>query len=327
MTSLTLVYGVTEKFLKDWGYSYATLHLRSQAASTFHVTQAGNDPAGAHETPIPNWGQVTIYKDRVFSGGVFSGGTIIFQGRRTDFNGRAQPEARDTSMVFSDPWYDLEQIIYQHYWSYRAVGGGSNSTQYFSRLNLFQDISAGPGSAWSYLSTQAQIQQIVNYAAGATPAANIQIGTVDPAFNVPIYGVKGITCAEALQICLKVCPDCVTFFDYTTSPPTLHVRQRGTLGGLTLPFAGTDAHGRHHKSSRIRPRYDLIPEKVVVDYQITNRVDNTSYVNFASYAYPAGTDRGLGCLVIPIDVTGAVKTNVTGSVTAEAIDPTTTAFC
>ena len=328
---LTLEYAGNQKSLPWWGYSKPVLRLTSQAASTLTVEKTGEDPAVAVED-IPHWGVVKVRLSTVATPlagsdiAGWSGGLVIFVGRRTDFDRSADATRQSTTREFSDPWYDLEQVVYQHTWQIRAAGAGANTTQYYSRLNLFQDISAGPFGTWTYLSTAAQIAAIVNYAAGQSPAANLQVGVVDPSFNVPVYQVKAVTCAEALRICLQPAPDCSTFFDYTTSPPTLHFRQRGTLGSVSLPYAGTDLQGRRHKSSRFKPRYDLVPDKVVVDFQVTNTDDGVSYTNIDSYAYPPGPERGMGVQVCPIDVTGAVKTHVSGSVTAEAVDPTTTAF-
>ena len=54
MTPLTLKYSGTEKWLgppgasgsPGWGYSYAVMHLRSQAPGTFHAVEAPESKSG-----------------------------------------------------------------------------------------------------------------------------------------------------------------------------------------------------------------------------------------------------------------------------------------
>ena len=322
MISLTLTYSGTEKFLADWGYSEPFLHLEKSlsAPSTFTVQCPGGDPAGAED--IPKWGVVTIRMGRTYSGGVFSGGSIIFVGRRTDFGRIAQPDNSQTMRVFSDPWYDLQEVVFQHYWKYWT--GSAYANFYFSRLNLFQDISAGPDNPWTYLTTYGQILEILTYAASA--GANVQTGTVDPTWTVPAYGVKAISCAEALQICTKPMADVCKYFDYTLSPPKLHIRQRGNLAAQTLPFAGTSG-SRSHVSSSIKSRPDLQPPGVSIQYMTTSTVDDETKTNFVTDTYPVGVDpKQMGAMIIPIDLRGGVTRNVTGKVVSVACDPTTWGF-
>lgn len=322
MNSLTLTYGDTEKFLADWGYSNPVLKLVSQAVSTFTVDCPGGDPAGAED--IPYGGAVLIRLNRTYAGGSFSGGTIVFAGRRTAFPRTAHPDNSRTSRLFSDPWWDLENTLFQHYW--KTWNGTAFVNFYFSRLNLFQDISAGPSNPWTYLTTLGQIQEIITYAATIC-GCNLQAGTIDPTWNVPAYAVKAITCAEALRKCLQPMADVVTWFDYSFTPPKLHIRQRANVASLTLPYAGSDAHGRHHESSELRDRPDLRPTCVSVQYMQNNIEDERAYTQFSTDTYPIGAaPQALGSLVVPIDLRGSVRVNVKGQVTSVPCDPTTTAF-
>jgi hypothetical protein len=326
MTPLTLVYAGTEKWLGPdpaggaapaWGYSSPILRLVSRAASTLTLRKAGGDPAAAAD--IPYGGQITIYKDRVYAAG-FSGGRIIFKGSRTDLNGIASPGEPAATMQFSDVWFNLSRQIYQHYWAARI--GGVMVNFYYSRVNLFQDISAGTATPWTYNDVQAQITDIINYASGPL-GLPIQLGTVDPIWQLPVYGVKAITCAEALLHCLRPIPDAVTYFDYTTTPPTLHIRQRANLTAVSLPYAD----GVKHQSSRIKSRPDLVPGSVVIQYQKTNQFNGVAYDTFQNDVYPAlSTGAEPQAIVAPIDLRGGNITQVFGQVTADAIDPTLIAF-
>jgi hypothetical protein len=345
MNTLTLTYAGTERFLADWGVAAegVTLRLLSRAVSTFTCTIAGGAPETAPILNVPFEAQVIIQINRTYSGGVFGGGSILFVGRRIDLNGRALPSGGSLQLVFADAWYDLEHLIFQHYWKMNptAVEGGvpAASNFYFSRINLFQDIHEGPVADWSCLGVNAQISEIINYAAGVC-GAPIQLGTVDPFYYLPVIGVKAVSCAEALQMCLRGVPDAVTVFDYTTSPPTLHIRQQGVLtwvtpgplfGSVTLPYNGYDTpapgHKRYHTSTEIKPRPDLQVSQVVLQYQQTNTVDDQSWLELFNDVYPPGaTGQTLRALVCPIDLSGANVTYVHGKLSAQAINPATTAF-
>lgn len=324
MNAITITYAGAEQFLSALGYSQASMELVSQAPSKFIVRKADGDPAVAADFPFE--GQVIIQMDRVFSGGAFSGGTVIFKGRRTDFNGHADPRNPSTEMVFEDAWYDLEHIMFQHFWKYAATpGSGTISAEYFSRIILFQDISAGPGAAWSILTADQQLSEIIAFAASA--GTLIQVGTLDPAWNFPPYAAKALTCADAIRTVLQSVPDAVTYFDYTLTPPKLHIRQQPNLTAVTLPYAGTDAHARSHKSSQIKPRPDLQVPAVVLQYQQTDTFNGVARTSFSWDAYPLlSTGVALRALVAPIDLRGGNETTITGTLTSAAFDPSTIGF-
>jgi hypothetical protein len=316
LNSITLTYGSTTQPLDAWGFTYCTLHLKSRAASLLILDRGGDDPADA--PIIPYGGQITI---AVTMG---DGSTYYWKGKRRDFNGQANPDAPRTSLQFEDVWGALNRTTFQHFWK---MNSGSGVTDvYFSRLNLFQDISAGPGVAWTYLDAHDQIVQIVDFAQ-TNCGLPVQCGTVDPVWNMPVFAVKAISCAYALQLVMKPMPDMVTAMDYSTTPPTVHFRQRQNCTPVTLPFAGTDAQSRHHKQTQIKPRPDLQVPAVVIQYQITGTVDGVEYNDTSVDAFPPGaTGLEENALVFPVDLRGPSRTDVKATLVTEAVDPTTTAF-
>ena len=316
MNSITLTYGSTTQSLDAWGFTYCTLHLKSRAAAVLILDRGGEQPEAA--PIIPYGGQITL---AVAMG---DGSTYYWKGKRRDFNGQAHPDAPRTSMQFEDVWGALERTTFQHFWK---MNGGSGVTDvYFSRLNLFQDISAGPGVAWTYLDAHDQIVQIIDFAQ-TNCSLPVQCGTVDPVWNMPVFAVKAISCAYALQLVMKPMPDMVTAMDYSTTPPTIHFRQRQNCTPITLPYGGSDANHRHHKQTQIKPRPDLQVPAVVIQYQITGTVDGAEYNDTSVDAFPA-TATGLeeNALVFPVDLRGPSRTNVKGTLVTEAVDPATVAF-
>src|SRR5580704_3879813 len=175
MTSLMLTYGSTTQSIQAWGFSSPRFYPRSRGIGVFTVDLAGADPAAA--PTIPFGAPVSI--SGTFAG--MNGGSpvVIFQGTRRQWSGRAHPEARSTTLVFCDAVWDLQNTPFQHYWQYENPGASSLTTQYFSRINLFQNISAGPLTPWTYFTVKQQLQEILTYAAGNCGIA-IAAGTIDP---------------------------------------------------------------------------------------------------------------------------------------------------
>lgn len=322
MNSITITYGSISQSIQDWGFTYCTLHLRSRAASTLILDTAGGNPTLAAAIPYGGWILVTITMGDT--------STYTFYGKRRDFNARAYPDAPATSMQFEDVWGALDRTIFQHYWS-MSNGSGGLENKYFSRLNLFQDISAGPDVAWVYLTADNQIKQIIDFAQTQC-SLPIQYGEVDPVWNMPVMSVKAISCAYALQLVMKPMPDMVTSMDYSTtldgSPcPTLSFIARQNCTPVTLPFAGTDANGRHHKQTDIKPRPDLQVPAVVIQYQITGTFDGNAYDDATVDAYPpSSTGLAENSMVFPVDLRGPSQTLVKATLKAVAIDPTTAEF-
>ncbi len=179
---------------------------------------------------------------------------------------------------------------------------GRLSTSYASGGSMF------PGLA---LTNGQQIQQIIEWA--ITCGVAIQVGTIDLGMYLPIYPVRGVTCASAIQICLQPTPDAETWLDYTYSPPKFNCRQRGNLNDIYMPYAGGG-----HQSSEIVPRYDLQVPGVVIQYVKTSTNNGLTYTDFGSDVYPALTTGQVpGTLVVPVDLRGGARTDVFQSVTAD----------
>lgn len=165
-------------------------------------------------------------------------------------------------------------------------------------------VYAGSGaSLWpdnQRISNGVQIQEIINFANAAGVA--IQVGTIDLNYILPIYPVRAVSCASALQICMKPQPDAVSWIDYTTTPPTFNCRARNNLTVASLPYFD----GAEHSTTEIVPRYDLVAPAVVIQYQKTSTVSGVTYEDFGTDAYPLlSTGRGVRQMVVPIDLRGA----------------------
>lgn len=317
MNAISLTIGGVTKTIQASGFTYCTLHLKTRAPSTLILDRGGDlpehGPVIAYGTPI------------VMQVSMGDGSTYFWQGKRCDFNGEAHPDAPKTSYQFEDVWGALSRTVFQHFWQMSdGVSGVANT--YFSAINLFQDIHAGPDTAWAYLTADNQIKQIVEFAQEQC-GLPVQVGVVDPVWNMPVCAVKAITCAEALQTVMKPMPDMVTNMDHSTTPSTINFRARKNCEPITLPYASTDANGRSHKLTQIKPRPDLQVPSVTIQYNITGTIDGREYNNTSVDAYPPGaTGLAENALVFPVNLRGPSRNDVEATLVTEAVDPTTAVF-
>jgi hypothetical protein len=306
-------YAGQDKTSAAWGLTAEPrLSLPKSRAKKLTWRMAGADPAGA--IPFPFEAAVTIkLTDSV--------GDIIwqFQGRQTTEQGIAIPGQRGIFLVFEDTFYDLDNTPFQQSWN--VSGGG---TVNFSRYYLFQDLSTTPSG---YLTVAQQITQILIWAQAC--GVPIQIGTIEGPSQMPFYPARGLSCAAAIEKCLFCFPDLFSWIDDSTTPPTFNCRQRANLDEVRMPWAGTDAAGRVHKSSRITPLYKLQPSQVVLQYQEINTVNGISEPSWEYDAYPPGSDgKARRAMVVPIDLRGGAgqTTTLKETWTVGAFNPTSLDF-
>ena len=129
----------------------------------------------------------------------FSGGTILFQGRRWDNEGSANKSRVSTTITLLDAWKELEKITFQITWLYES--GGTIGSPTFSNFN-WPDVvlmQAAPNQTYTpaplngnYITTGQQIQDIVNFARNymtGPDAVQIQLGMLG---NTPWFYAQHI---------------------------------------------------------------------------------------------------------------------------------------
>ena len=144
-------------------------------------------------------------------------GTTVFRGNvstRTEQHGGG-PLNSTEDVTVEGPWGDMERMVYRQAW---AVSG--NTTFSTSRVVLNTDPS-GNGQ-----SVTAQLKEIANY---AKAYCGFQVATTPDSISagvqiLPPDEVRNITCAAAISRTLRFFPKTVCRFDYSTTPPTLHVK-------------------------------------------------------------------------------------------------------
>jgi hypothetical protein len=306
----------------------------SHAPSTFVITWL-QPPENAIAIPFKS--RCVVYANRSSAAGAantFSGGSILFQGRRTDLNGSASATRVMSEITLSDAWWDLQKLTMQMAW--RQVTGGTMAAPTFGTVTwpdivLFQSLPGAiytPAPVNSTINTWQQITDIINFATGnatANDAVQLQIGSA-PEFT-PVYcnwyPMRSAKCAEALLACLRPNPGLFTEIDYTTTPPTIHFRNSETVTAMTLPYKATDANGVVHVASEIKRLDDLIPDAVRLFYKITGAYNGQPTIAFATDIYPpSGATNTLLDLDFSIDIAGPSTQETRINFTSVAFDPT-----
>jgi hypothetical protein len=311
------------------------VELATHAASKVTLPLASLPPEIA--PAIPFEAPCIIYTGRTQIG---FGGTILFQGRRTDNSGQATASIANQELVIEDAWYDLRFITLQAAW--QNVTGYTNGNPTYGPVNVWPDcvlmqaspagmlLPSGaytayvPAAVNSHITTGQAIREMLAYAIHFA-GVNLQIGQIDPAAYVPFYPVRSRRIADCIKVALRVHPDCCCEIDYTTTPPTFNVRARANLAALTLPYKGS-ANGRTHLTSTVRPRPDLQATRVGIYIKTNTTVNGQDVVNVGTDIYPLNAASGLRSLDVSLDMSGPKLAKTSATLITAAFDPTNLAW-
>lgn len=296
---------------------------------------------------IPFRSRCKVWANRSSASGAansFSGGTIIFQGRRWDNHGAASGSRIFTSVTLFDAWKDMMHVTYQVTWKY-INGGTITSPTYQSASHpdvvLFQAdpaVTYSPAAVAGCINTMQQLQDIIRHAAthaAGAHAVEIQLGgagaltgstwsAYTAEFNpvyVNWYVARCVKCSEAIEICLRPHPAVYTEMDYSTTPPTLHVRNRAHMTAIDLPYASTDGNGIVHVASDIERLDELVPDAVRLYYKIHSTVNGQQVVSPSYDHYPSSANTLLS-LDYSIDLTGPTRETTVVDLSVSALDAT-----
>jgi len=194
------------------GVSMATRQLVSLGASIVNLEVNVKNLSVARQFSFGD--AITITRD----------GVGFFVGKVSQVRRAADDRSHVISYEIKDPWRQLERIIYMQDW----MGAGLSPRVILGAIPDDED-----GTAYSYVPSDGDITTLddwsqtvllLNYA--TDQGANLQIGRSFTGLVSWILSYENISVADAIKALAKLHPRLVSWFDYSTTPPTLHFAQQ-----------------------------------------------------------------------------------------------------
>jgi hypothetical protein len=287
-----LTSGATTKSFADWGLARPIITLKSWATDTLTFRASGRL---IDATPLfPIWSTLSVKEPA---------GICRFVGIVTKIPVAGSSKAEDQNYEVSGPWWYFENLVFQQEW---MVGAAQGSGEVFGALvpTLQTTTIIGQQADGTSIDLGQLATIVLNYvlstaAASAPPFVPFQLGTMTPDTIVPFSEVTDLTCAQILKTIFSFVPDATIEFDYTTTPPTLNVSQRGNGTPVALPVFVTGPVS----GVELTPRSDLVVPAVILKYKQTNTIDGTVYSTITPDIYPVGAqDPAFRNLVADVDL-------------------------
>jgi hypothetical protein len=250
---------------------------------------------------------------------VLNGDEIFFAGRIDQTPRTANGRYETFAYVVVGPWWDVQDLTYQIVW--KQLANPLDPTQGFV-TELRGHILLNIDNIGRRVSTKAQIVAVLNYVLQCADATGrprpFQVGSVEMVDAIPFDDeVTDRKCAEIIIAQLRWTPDAVCWFDYRTSPPTLHLKQRDHLEPITLQFGAKPL-----TEVSITPRSDLEISEVVIKYESTNVVNGVGYWQMSVDSAPAGaTGRGRRAIVMTVNLEGSQINYSIAKIACEEVKP------
>jgi hypothetical protein len=228
----------------------ATLDFRSLSDDVLSFVIAPEDVTAA---TIPDLAQeMTLYRD----------GVQFFHGNVTGRPITLQSDKQVVQVVVSGPWWWMERI---NFTSTKTDGTGATA----ERISYVFGTTSGGSNLKT--SIEAAIDRAI------TLGVPMQRGTVATFFDVPRITLNQGNCGQVLAELVRLVPDTMVWFDYSTSPATINVSRRGSATTRTL-----DAASGALQSIAINPIQELQVSQVRLPYVTRDVAGRTQFQEQAS---------------------------------------------
>jgi len=156
---------------------------------------------------------------------------------------------------FLGPWQWLSRIMWMQDW--KLLNGGVVSYVKVPRgaFGIKQGV---------FIKTDQQVRDVLDYVLSIVPGV-FQIGTIEPSISILSENFYAATCEEVIRKMLRWMM-CIPFFDYSTSPPTIHFKLKSSLSAVNLDAKDTTALPGGIQSLNLTPQYKLQVPCVVIYY-------------------------------------------------------------
>lgn len=302
----TLEYDGDTKTFEEWGISNVRLRRVSQAPDELSFICAEKvtaSPRFAHDEKIIIRHQTgNASPVQWFVGWVAS--------IPASLNG--QQERR--SYRVQGPWLWFDRVVFQKLW-YKAVDPSNPASSVIGGYRGEFILNFGFNGAHQTISQQVQeivsfVNQVATLQGGA---ALMQFGSA-PSTIPPFSDVVDITAAEAIKQQLRWAPHATTRFDYTTTPPTLHIE----TSPVTVTIAMSDCVVG---DVNLTPRYDRAVPRVRLKFKQNNTTDGVSWVYDIWDIYPVPPSGNSGTFLAPAVGGGYYYLRNDGVITKSATSP------
>lgn len=192
---------------------------------------------------------------------LYRNGDLFFTGHVTANPVSFSATSQSLRIVVSGPWWWMERI---NYTSTQTDGTGATATR---MTGVFGDATSGTNLQTAI---QTAIDRCVTL---GVPIANIAGGSsVATYFTVPRVTLNQSTCAQVISELVRLVPDTMVYFDYSTTTPTMQVTRRGVATTRTLTL-GTDPV----ESIDVQPIYEMKVEQVDLPYVERDAIGRTKF--------------------------------------------------
>lgn len=227
--------------------------------------------------------QIDLYDDisgtnvRIFSGKV----------RKIKTTGNAKSEYDEVTCF--NLWWELDHLVYLQY-RMNASGDLVTLQPVLGPQIVFgQEIDIPPNPIQVYpINLSTQMANVLSWAKNYI-TLNFSIDFVYGI--IAITEANGISCGAAMRMGSQWVPDAYTYWDYTTTPPTLHANRSSAASPTTLDLkAGTLV-----ESFELRTLTDLVPLGIIWLY--ANPLVSPAGLNYVFFSVDAaGTSFGLSVI-------------------------------
>lgn len=254
-----------------------------------------------------------------------------FQGRVIQIPRAGSGTEESMEYVLAGPWWFLDNLVYQQLWAAAPRLAPADLAQDEEKLGTISTTDPISGQVIVYdkigvyksrvilgqkqdgkrMTSAEVITDVINFANAA--GAPIQLGNIEPNLKIPYDEQQDVTCAEVIRRMLRWSPDAITWFNYSSEPPTFNCQRRSSLASLTIPVTQTSA-------IQIIPRDDLVVPAVILKYEQTSSVNGAQYEDVSTDRYPeSATGREFGALAATLQLAGSQANYVTQKIVSTEI--------
>jgi len=215
---------------------------------------------------------------------------VVFRGKVRDIPRLGTRAGERITYTANGAWEQLERRAFLQTFKEPSDPGDPDSTLVDVPRG---QVILGQNTLGVKISVETSITAIIEYAAAC--GAAVAVGDIDLNESLIWRQVNDRSCAEAINFLLRNFPDVVGWWDYAPNPPEFHLARRSVLDAVSLavqPVGAADDPGTYAplEEVRIRPRYDLLVDHVVLLFLQTNRTNDVIWQYRTPQVYPPGTD-------------------------------------